>query len=205
MASTEECWIEDIINDFIHSSIWLSPIQTFVDANCACFGYDDEKPLSSSLLNEQKSIYKQYQHIADSLINSLCIDLKLDINQVRDFCQRSAGSSVIDESYEQLYSTNDFYLFTEMLKRKNLILQLQALVNIQIECGTMTATDANDDQVLQLLLKATASSSIENLTGDPSTFLLDSRQKDTTTINTDWHRQATTEEIKVFLHLYSNI
>jgi len=89
MASNEESWIGDIINDFIHSSIWLSPIQTFIDTNCACFDYDDDYEPSSSSLAEQKNIYKQYRHLVDSLITSLSDDLKLDINELKKFSQKN--------------------------------------------------------------------------------------------------------------------
>ncbi|CAF1073013.1 unnamed protein product [Rotaria magnacalcarata] len=159
MATSEENCIHDIVDDFIHSSIWLLPIQTFIHTNCACFDYDDDDNSSSLCsLTEQKNIYKQYENLANSLIASLSEDLKLDIDQVEDFYQRN-NSATIDESYEQLYSISDFYLFTEMMKRKNLILQSQALTNLQLECGILKPTDTNDDRVLQLLLKATSSTS----------------------------------------------
>jgi hypothetical protein len=159
MASNEESWISDIINDFIHSSIWLSPIQTFIDGNCACFDYDDDIELSSSLLIEQKKIYQQYQNLVHSLLIGLSDDLKLDIKQLKKIYEINYLITM-DESYEQLYSTNDFHLFTDMMKRKNLILQLQALVNLQLECGLLKQTETTDDRVLQLLLQATSSTSM---------------------------------------------
>ncbi|CAF1415205.1 unnamed protein product [Rotaria sp. Silwood1] len=198
MASNEESWIYDIINDFIHSSIWLSPIQIFIDTNCACFDYDDDDDhqLSLSSLNEQKNIYKQYQNLVDSLLISLSEDLKLDVNQIKNYYQKN-NSITIDESYEQLYSINDFNLFTEMMKRKNLILQLQALVNLQLECGLLKQTDTNDDQVLQLLLKATSSSftskmSTENSTTASSNITRNDRIK----MNSDKHQQFQTKKAK---------
>ncbi|CAF2606034.1 unnamed protein product [Rotaria sp. Silwood2] len=197
MASNEENWMCDIINDFIHSSIWLSPIQTFIDTNCAGFDYDDDHQLSLSSLNEQKNIYKQYQNLADSLLISLSEDLKLDINEVKCHYQKN-NSIAIDESYEQLYSINDFYLFTEMMKRKNLILQLQALVNLQLECGILKQTDTNDDRVLQLLLKATSISSsktkksTENSTTASSNIIRNDRME----MNSDKHRQFQSKEAK---------
>ncbi|CAF3686033.1 unnamed protein product [Rotaria sordida] len=198
MASNEESWIYDIINDFIHSSIWLSPIQTFIDTNCACFDYDDDDhyQLSLSSLNEQKEIYKQYQNLADSLLTSLSEDLKLDINQVKNSYQKN-NSITIDESYEQLYSINDFDLFTEMMKRKNLILQLQALVNLQLECGILKQTDTNDDRVLQLLLKATSSSSTSKTsTENSSTASSNVTQNDRIGMNSDKHQQFQLNEAK---------
>ncbi|CAF0973969.1 unnamed protein product [Rotaria sordida] len=197
MASNEESWIYDIINDFIHSSIWLSPIQTFIDTNCACFDYDDDDDyqLSLSSLNEQKKIYKQYQNLADSLLTSLSEDLKLDINQVKNSYQKN-NSITIDESYEQLYSINDFDLFTEMMKRKNLILQLQALVNLQLECGILKQTDTNDDRVLQLLLKATSSSTSKTSTENSSTASSNVTQNDRIGMNSDKHQQFQLNEAK---------
>ncbi|CAF1233128.1 unnamed protein product [Rotaria sordida] len=198
MASNEESWIYDIINDFIHSSIWLSPIQTFIDTNCACFDYDDDDDyqLSLSSLNEQKKIYKQYQNLADSLLTSLSEDLKLDINQVKNSYQKN-NSITIDESYEQLYSINDFDLFTETMKRKNLILQLQALVNLQLECGILKQTDTNDDRVLQLLLKATSSSSTSKTsTENSSTASSNVTQNDRIGMNSDKHQQFQLNEAK---------
>jgi hypothetical protein len=161
MASNEESWIGDIVNDFIHSSIWLSPIQTFIDTNCACFDYDDDIEPSTSLLHEQKLIFEKYQNLVNSLITCLSDDLKLDLQQLKNYCQNN-NSIAIDDSYEQLYSAYDEHLFTEMVKRKNLILQLQALVNLQLECGLLKQNETTDDRVVQLLLQATAPTKIPN-------------------------------------------
>jgi hypothetical protein len=172
MASNQGNWLDDIINDFIHSSIWLSPIQTFIDTNCACFDYDDDiEHLSSSLLNEQKIIYKKYEKLVNSLITSLSEDLKIDLNQLKNIYQNN-HLVTIDESYEQLYSSYDFHLFIEMMKKKNLILQLQALVNLQLEYGLLKQTDTNDDQILQLLLQATSSSSSRKISTENSSKVL---------------------------------
>ena len=156
MASNDEPWIVDIIDDFIHSSIWLSPIQTFIDANCACFDYEDDVHPSSSVLHEQKRIFQQYQKLVHSLIESVSEDLNLDLPTLKSIC-RNNHSLATDDAYEQLYSANELNLFIEMMKRKNLILQLQALVNLQMECGLLKQTETSDDRVLQLLLQATAS------------------------------------------------
>jgi hypothetical protein len=196
MASNEESWIADIINDFIHSSIWLSPIQTFIDTKCACFDYDDETESSSSSLNEQKSIHKQYQNLVNSLITGLSDDLKLDLNELKDTYQNKKNSIATDESYEQLYSANNLKLFIEMMKRKNLILQLQALINLQLEYGLLKQTDANDDRVLQLLLQATRSSAAEN---SPK-VLPNLKRKDTAEMNANWHRQLQSSAIKVSVY-----
>lgn len=157
MASSEETWIVDIINDFIHSSLWLSPIQTFLDANCASFDYDDDDIQSSSVLHEQKLIFNQYRNLVDSLMTSLSEDLKVDLNALNRIWQ-TKNSIATDDSYEQLYSGNDLHLFTEMMKRKNLILQLQALINLQ--------TEISDDRVLQLVSRASASAPIPDVKVD---------------------------------------
>jgi hypothetical protein len=167
MASNEDSWMGDIINDFIHSSIWLSPIQTFIDTNCACFDYDDDIQPSSSLLHEQKHIFKKYQNLVHSLITSLSEDLRLDFEKLKKFYLKD-NPIATDESEEQLYSVNDLNLFTEMMKRKNLILQLQALVNLQLQCGLLKQTETSDDQVLQLLLQATSTSPSRKIYGESS-------------------------------------
>jgi hypothetical protein len=200
MASNEESWIDDIINDFIHSSIWLSPIQTFIDVNCACFDYDDDIKPSSSLLNEQKKIYQQYQNLVNSLIISLSEDLKLNINELKNVYQKN-NLIAMDESYEQLYSTNNFNLFIDMMKRKNLILQLQALVNLQLECGLLKQTETDDDRVLQLLLQATSSSSSsknKSSAENSPKVLPDLKRKGGTEMNVDWHREVQSKDLKVF-------
>lgn len=74
---------------------------------------------------------------------------------LKDYCHQPSNSIVTDESYEQLYSSNEFDLFKEMMRRKNLILQLQAMVHLQMECGVMKPTGSEDDRILQLLVSAT--------------------------------------------------
>ena len=92
-------------------------------------------------------------------MKSLSEDLKVDLNCI---WQRK-NSIATDDSYEQLYSGNDLHLFTEMMKRKNLILQLQALVNLQMECGLLQQTEINDDRVLQLVSRASASAPMKKI------------------------------------------
>ncbi|CAF1030614.1 unnamed protein product [Adineta steineri] len=197
MASSEGNWIDDIINDFIHSSIWSSPIQTFINENCACFDYDDDNEPSLSLIDEQKKIYKRYQKLVDELLTSLSDDLKLDRDELNNSCEKN-NPIIIDESYEQLYSTNNRDLFKEMMKRKNLILQLQALVSLQLECGVLKPSDTDDDRVLQLLIQATSSASSSNQRSikNPPKILPNLKEKDTKEVSVDWHRQIQTKEEK---------
>ncbi|UJR07695.1 hypothetical protein I4U23_011980 [Adineta vaga] len=194
MASGEGNWINDLIHDFIHSSIWSAPIQTFIDTKCACFDYDDDNQLSSSLRIEQKTIYKRYQVLADSLITSLSDDINIDKNDLKSTYQRNSGITM-DDSYEQLYSIDDFDLFTEMMKRKNLILQLQALVNLQLEHGILKPSDANDDRVLQLVLQATSASNRPTIKDNSSKVVPNLKQKEDRKVNIDRNRQ--TNEPKV--------
>ena len=152
MASNEQSWIGDTVHDFIHSSIWLSPIQTFIDNHCASFDIDDETPSSSN--GEEEEIYAKYRTLVRSLIEGLGEDLKLDQRALKEFCERP-NSLATDESYEQLFSANDFDQFKELMRRKNLILQLQAMVHLQLECGVLKPTETEDDRILQLLVAAT--------------------------------------------------
>lgn len=152
MASNEETWIVDILHDFIHSSIWLSPIQTFIDAHCASFDDDDDE----TQLHEQKLIFKKYQKLVQSLLTSLSEDLKVDLNALNRVWQKKKPIAT-DDSYEQFYSGNDLHFFIEMMKRKNLILQLQALVNLQMDRGLLKETAINDDRILQLVSRVSAS------------------------------------------------
>ena len=154
MASNEDSWIADTIDDFIHSSIWLSPIHTFIDEHCACFDTDDDSESSSSLVEEQTKIHQRYRKLVTSLIDGLGDDLKLDKNALRYLSEQN-GTVITDESYEQLYAGRDLHLFKEMMRRKNLILQLQALVNLRVQYGLLKDSDTDDDMILQLLLRAT--------------------------------------------------
>ena len=160
-------WIADTVGDFIHSPIWAAPIHTFIEANCAAFDYDDDDAVPEEAgaisptisVDEQMNIHEKYQRLVDALIDSLGKDLSLDENEVKKVCQLPANgedSVMIDEAYEQLYSARDFQLFQEMMRRKNLILQLQALVSLQLQWGLLKQSDTGDDLVLSLLLQATS-------------------------------------------------
>ncbi|UJR38466.1 hypothetical protein I4U23_031134 [Adineta vaga] len=166
--SDDNNWIADTVNDFIHSPIWRAPIHTFIEVNCASFDYDDddddstENNEASSSIEEQKNIYKKYQRLVESLIAGLGIDLGLDENELKKVCQLPArlnDSMLAHEPFEQLYSARDFQLFQNMMRRKNLILQLQALVSLQVHMGVLKQGDTSNDRVIALLLQATSSSS----------------------------------------------
>jgi hypothetical protein len=168
MTSNNNNWIADIVGDFIHSKVWAAPIHTFIEANCATFDYDDDteedyaasSPTAS--IEEQMNIHEKYQSLVDALIECVGEDLSLDQKELKEVCQlpTSIDDSVpMDESYEQLYAAKDFQLFQEMMRRKNLILQLQALVSLQLQWGLLKQSDGGDDLVLSLLLQATTASS----------------------------------------------
>jgi len=172
MTSNNISWLADTVGDFIHSPIWTAPIHTFIEANCASFDYDDDDDAteeenaaaaaSSASVEEQMNIFEKYQRLVDALITSLRVDLSLDANDLKKVCQLPTtvdDSVIIDESFEQLYAAKDFQLFQEMMRRKNLILQLQALVSLQLQWGLLKHSDTGDDLVLSLLLQATATSS----------------------------------------------
>lgn len=166
MTSNNNNWIADTVYDFVHSTIWAAPIHTFVEENCAAFDYDDDDeddedtlPSTGAPEEEQKNIHQKYQRLANALINGLGNDLSLDPNELRKVCELPTDandSGFADEAFEQLYSVQDFGLFQEMMRRKNLILQLQALVSLQLEWGLLTHGETGEDLVLSLLLQATA-------------------------------------------------
>ena len=161
-------WIADTVCDFIHSPIWAAPVHTFIEARCAAFDYDDDEDQgeetnatsSATSLEEQMNIHEQYTRLVDALILNLGRDLGLDQDDLNKVCQiptDSEQSVMVDESFEQLYAARDFPLFQEMMRRKNLILQLQALVSLQLQWGLLRQSDTGDDLVLSLLMQATAS------------------------------------------------
>jgi The ARF-like 2 binding protein BART len=159
--NNNDTWIAETVCDFIHSPIWTAPIHTFIEANCAAFDFDDDISRDdddTASMEEKMHIHQQYEHLVDSLIGSLGQDLGLDPQALRQACQSPSHEenwANIDESYEQLYSAKDFEFFEEMMKRKNLILQLQAIVNLQLRWGLLKQSDTADDFILSLLLQAT--------------------------------------------------
>lgn len=163
MAANDNSWIAETVADFIHSPIWRAPIQTFIEEHCAAFDYDDEETTDEesstggSSVEEQKQIFSQYQKLVDSLIAGLRHDLDLDEKLLKKACElpNMDNGSFIDELFEQLYSARDFVSFQDMMRRKNLILQLQALVSLQLQWGLLKQSQTGDDLILTLLLEAT--------------------------------------------------
>lgn len=168
MASNDYGWMADTVGDFIHSPIWIAPIQTFIEEHCAAFDYDEDDEdgegdtSAQSSMDEQKQIFHKYQKVVDSLINGLRHDLDLDENHLRRACELPSDANnagFIDEAFEQLYAARDFQLFQEMMRRKNLILQLQALVSLQLQWGILKHSETGEDLILKLLIEATKSPS----------------------------------------------
>lgn len=177
MTSNNNNWIADTVGDFVHSTIWAAPIHTFIEENCAAFDYDDvdddddgedTSPSTGASEEEQKKIHHKYQLLANALINGLGNDLSLDPNELRKACEIPTEMNepgFADEALEQLYAVQEFGLFQEMMRRKNLILQLQALVSLQLQWGLLTHGESGEDLVLSLLLQATAATSSSSRRG----------------------------------------
>ena len=204
MTSNNDDWIGETVGDFIHSQIWAAPIHTFIDANCAAFDYDDDEATDEDIaasiatsVEEQMNIHEKYQRLVNALIVSLGNDLDLDETKVKKACELPTAtddSSVIDESYEQLYAAKDFQLFQEMMRRKNLILQLQALVSLQLQWGILKHGDSGDDLVLSLLLQATSSTSRRDSINRPAEPIEKPAEKQPLPEKEDKHHQDDTDD-----------
>ena len=166
MAANDNGWIVETVADFIHSPIWRAPIQTFIEEHCAAFDYDDEEENDGdgSSGEEQKQIFIRYEKLVDSLLKCRrCATIwswtKNYWRKPVNFLRMPRTADLSTNPSRQLYSAKDFTSFQDMMRRKNLILQLQALVSLQLQWGLLKHSQTGDDLILTLLLEATKSPS----------------------------------------------
>ncbi|KAF8383349.1 cfap-36 [Pristionchus pacificus] len=161
-SSTTSSSSQHIINkllDFLDSSIWHLPIETFVEQQSIVF---DRQQEDSELYMR---IHLDYRNLVDTLLECFCEDSGIRPDELiasLEKINKEKLSAKAKAAYEPLAAAQNYLVFVPMMMRKNVELQLQALQMIEFMCGIIPTvlkvedTDSWRDRVVNDLSKEDA-------------------------------------------------
>lgn len=120
---------------------------------------DDDDDDEENVHAEYLDVHSKYKDLVDTLINTFLQDIGVSYSQFTRACKKSSRFSdhpVYFELFEQVWCAENFKLFKSQMVRKNVELELQALVLLQCQLGLIKTGDnsqENDDQIMALVIK----------------------------------------------------
>lgn len=152
MAALAEDWVVDSLNEWLHSPMWLVPVLSFVDEHCLAFNGEEECPLACS------QIHSEYVALLDALLEDFAGRMSLGSTQLLDAVQMGA---VTQHAFEQVVLADDFQHFREVMFRRNLQLEREAIEELQRQHST-AGSEASLPAAATATVAASSSSSLES-------------------------------------------
>ncbi|GMT10164.1 hypothetical protein PFISCL1PPCAC_1461 [Pristionchus fissidentatus] len=118
--------------DFLDSSIWHLPIETFIEQQSIVF---DRQQDDSDLYMR---VHHEFGNLVDTLLECFCEDTGIrpeELVGALEKIEKERMSAKAKAAYEPLAAAQNYAVFVPMMMRKNVELQLQALQMIEFMCG----------------------------------------------------------------------
>ncbi|XP_072031644.1 uncharacterized protein [Amphiura filiformis] len=172
-------WIVDSIVQFLVSPIWRTPVLGFLDAKCIVFDPDHleaskEKEKEKAYKEQEKAyreLHEEYKTIVQFLLDSFLEDIGINGDQFVEACKKQGNDrpEAVLTAFEQVEAARNFKLFKSMMMKRNVDLELQALMMIQERNGVVpgilqpgedtkieysqAVVDSEEDKILQEVLR----------------------------------------------------
>ncbi|XP_032830262.1 uncharacterized protein LOC116953996 isoform X4 [Petromyzon marinus] len=125
-------WVVDSVVGFLHSPLWADPVMGFIEHRCTVFDPGEENKLSYT------DIHREYKELVEGLLESYLQDMGISEQQLLDACSaQSVQSEHLHQVFEAVLAADDFELFKGLMVRKNIELELQALLHLQEQKGVI--------------------------------------------------------------------
>ncbi|GAB1601504.1 cilia- and flagella-associated protein 36-like [Argonauta hians] len=124
MAEKNE-WIYDELLEFLGNPLFQIPVVTFLEAHCLVFGSTaEDNP-------EYRKIYTEYQQLIASLLEGFRSDSGLSHSEIMSVLSRLHSKEDIRVIFqgllEQVLASENYEIFIQLMVKKNLELQQQAI------------------------------------------------------------------------------
>ncbi|RNA16661.1 cilia- and flagella-associated 36 isoform X1, partial [Brachionus plicatilis] len=174
-SDEDDEWLFDSILGYLSSPIWSIPIQHFLETNSSIFSPndswsggtlmddDDDDENLEKVPTEFIDVHLKYKDLVDTLINTFLLDLGVSYSQFLKACKRTSSlnqNSSFLELFEQIWSAENFRMFKSLMVRKNIELELQALILLQYQLGIIKSgsgeAKSDEDKIMELVIKKSA-------------------------------------------------
>jgi len=153
MSGNDDDWLLESIIGFLSGPIWTNPIQHFFDQNCLLFNPLEDECEDETVLKE---IHKKYKALVDLLLNTFLKDIGVIYEQFLYACNqenRFTTHPAYMDLFELIWSVDNYELFKSQMCRKNIELELQAILLLQLQLGVMASLYNNDDEIMRIIIQ----------------------------------------------------
>lgn len=112
----------DYVLQFIRSPLFRNPIKNFIDENCQLF--DDQ--LENSF--EHTKVHNKYKELIESLLENAIRDLGISNEKFLELAEMGLERPKDKKYFEQIINNEDYLYFKDLMYRRNIQLEQEALV-----------------------------------------------------------------------------
>merc|ERR1712226_813085 len=120
---------------FLGDPIFQIPVRSFMDENCLIFDPSIDPN------REHQAVHQKYKQLIDSLLDGFCKDMKITVDEaVKGIGKMSAIPDlreVFHVLFEQVLASTDYNIFTQVMTKRNIMIQEQVLVMIMAATGSL--------------------------------------------------------------------
>eukprot|EP00818_Percolomonas_sp_WS_P001992 CAMPEP_0117443072 /NCGR_PEP_ID=MMETSP0759-20121206/4497_1 /TAXON_ID=63605 /ORGANISM="Percolomonas cosmopolitus, Strain WS" /LENGTH=510 /DNA_ID=CAMNT_0005235017 /DNA_START=246 /DNA_END=1778 /DNA_ORIENTATION=+ len=144
----DSTWLFDSIIGFLKSPMWVNPIQSFIDEYCVIFDTEDENKFSFSQLHEE------FRELIDSLLHEHLADLGVSEEQFVQCVENGNNPELKKVVSEYLLAMDDFVTFKQMMEKRNIQLEYQALQALkrQREAESEALSNMSEEDLVKMAI-----------------------------------------------------
>lgn len=125
MAENE--WMVECVTQFLRSPLWTVPMHNFIDDNCIFFGGSDSSAVETEGLScDLFVLHKNFCLLIDGLITNFITELGVSPEDLLKTMQNSTHPDAA-KFFEYLLALDDFASFKQIMIKRNLELEQQAM------------------------------------------------------------------------------
>jgi len=134
---SDDTWLFDYVIEFLRSPIWQTPVNTFIDENCAAFSDDDAE---HKLIHTE--LHSKFNKLIESLLSNNLKQIGVSDEQFIEAVQKGLTSShpLNRLLFDQIVASTDFLVFRTIMKSRNGELDAEALIQLSQPNSPQTAS-----------------------------------------------------------------
>eukprot|EP01135_Chromosphaera_perkinsii_P002728 Nk52_evm96s226 gene=Nk52_evmTU96s226 len=153
-------WVVDIVEGFLKSPVWRTPIMSFVEEHCIVFDTDEENKLA------YMDVFKAYGALVERMLEGYIQELGLDPEDFLIVCRNKWRDDKDNRLlYETVLAADDFLAFKKFMVQRNIELEMQVLRvsgTTSDQQGSSAAAQSNPQQDEEELIQQAIAMSIND-------------------------------------------
>lgn len=125
-------WILDIVQEYLQSPQWKSPILDFIEDNCVIFDDEDENK------HEYLTVHREFKRLVDEQLEEYITEIGIPPAEFVKACQH-AVSNGHKKTVAQILAVEDFPLFKKMMVNRNKAMNQEAMEALKKQGKKMNA------------------------------------------------------------------